>query len=123
MLKEITNLSDTSDNLKRRWFTDNKLDLYVWLDQAGTITEFQLSYNKPENERIVKWTRKDGLSHYHVENGNPSPYKADASVILSGETKLDIVEVRKLFERSARKLNHDLYGFIVTTLTLDQARR
>jgi hypothetical protein len=121
MLKEISNLNDTSDNLKRRWFTDNRLDLYVWVDQDGNIVEFQLSYNKPQDERIVKWTRKNGLSHYHVENGDPSPYKADASAILQGEAKLDIAEVRKIFKQSAPKLDHDLHEFIITRLTPDQA--
>ncbi len=118
MLKEITNLNDTSDNLKRRWFTDNDLDLYVWQDHNGTIMQFQFSYNKPQDERIVKWSNNVGLSHYKVESGDPDPYKADTSAILVGEAHLDIDEVQKIFVRAAGKLDQDLYLFILSRLTL-----
>lgn len=116
MLKEITNLNETSDNLKRRWFTDSKLDLYVWQDHDGAILEFQFGYNKPDDEYIVRWTRDNGLSHHKIQSGETGPYDMDASPILGEPVNRTPEQARKLFVSNAIKLEHDLYEFIVSKL-------
>lgn len=115
MLKEITNLNQTSDNLNRRWFSGEGLDLYLWQDTNGAVTQFQFSYNKPD-ERVVLWTRKDGLSRHSVISENTSPYHMDASAVFGAPSDWPLQEARDLFIRHAQHLEHAVYEFILDKL-------
>lgn len=118
MLEEITNLNQTSDDLKRRWFSGDGLDLYVWQETDGSVAEFQFSYNKPD-ERVVKWTRATGLTRHAVISDNTSPYHMDASTVLGTATDWPLDEARQLFIHHAQALEHALYAFILDKLGQD----
>lgn len=112
MLKEISDLTQTSDDLKRRWFSDETLDMYVWYDNSNEISEFQISYNKQSDEQVLTWNNKSGLSHHGVDSGSTDPKKMKSSPILTEESRHNIELVRKLFMESGKKLEHDLYEYV-----------
>lgn len=116
MLKEISDLTQTSDNLKRRWFSDETLDMYVWYDNSDEISEFQISYNKQSDEQVLTWNIKSGLSNHGVDSGSTNPKKMKSSPILTEQSRHNIELVRKLFMNSGQKLEHDLYEYVLSRL-------
>ena len=116
MLKEISNLSDTSSDLRRRWFSDAKLDLYVWYDKDNQIVEFQLCYDKGSDEQALAWNRETGMSHHTVNNGVTGPDKIKGSPVMTEDTSFNFVKARDLFTVAGQKLEHDLFGFILNRL-------
>jgi hypothetical protein len=116
MLKEISDLSQTTDDLKRRWFSDGNIDLYVWYDNERHIVEFQISYNKDAGERILSWSTASGITCHGVDSGTAGPYKMKASPVMTEETRKDVVLVRDLVNQSGQKLEHDLFEFILVKL-------
>lgn len=53
----------------RRWFSSPSMDLFVWMDEGGEIVSYQLTYNKPHNEKALVWDRKKGFAHLGVDDG------------------------------------------------------
>ncbi|MDB5809236.1 MAG: hypothetical protein JWN94_1358 [Betaproteobacteria bacterium] len=66
MLREITASKRTEGAFERRWYQDDQFDLYVWFDNEGAITHFQLAYDKPTVEKALDWKHSDGFMHYRV---------------------------------------------------------
>ena len=58
--------------LRRRWFSDILMDLYVWEDEAGDLVRFQLCY-KVGAEHAFTWDREDGFTHDRVDDGEGYP--------------------------------------------------
>jgi hypothetical protein len=119
MLTEIVNLSDTSPGLRRRWFTDADMDLYVWYDRHNQPVEFQLCYDKRSEERALAWDSETGLSHHHVDTGEARPDNAKQTALMLENTSPDINRAKALFSQSGQTLDHNLFEFILARLTLD----
>lgn len=119
MLTEIVNLSDTSPGLKRRWFTDADIDLYVWYDRHNRLVEFQLCYDKRGEERVLAWDSETGLSHYHVNTGETRPDNIKQTALMLEDTIPDIGRVKAQFTQSGQTLEHNMFEFILVRLTLD----
>lgn len=118
MLKEISDLTQSSDDLNRRWFSDGDLDLYVWNNKNDEITEFQISYDKDSDEQVLTWNKGSGLSCHMVDTGSTGPDKMKSSPILTDESKHNIEIVKNLIMEKGQKLEHDLYDFILSKLII-----
>jgi hypothetical protein len=71
MLRELQNVQQVIGEAKRRWFFCHDVDLVVWEDEGGTISGFQLAYDKHRNEHSLSWRRDRGFTHYVVDDGEP----------------------------------------------------
>ncbi len=60
MLEEVESVKQQPGENFCRWFSDEYFDLYVWTDPSGTITGFQLCYDKPGKERAFTWFSDSG---------------------------------------------------------------
>ncbi|NNE36987.1 MAG: hypothetical protein HKN08_01680, partial [Gammaproteobacteria bacterium] len=112
MLKEISDLTQTSDDLHRRWFADENLNLYVWQDADHEIAGFQIGYRFNDEELVLTWRNKTGLSNHKVDSGSEDPARVKASPILVEESEANIEYVHNIFEESGQKLEDELYEFI-----------
>ena len=119
MLKEINDLTQTSDDLQRRWFSDEEIDLYVWLDENDTIHEFQISYHTNDNDHVLIWNSASGLFAHSVDSGTLNPSKMKSSPMLTENIEFDVNHIRDLFEKNGKKLEHDLYEFILSRLKIN----
>jgi hypothetical protein len=117
LLTEIVNISDTSPGLRRRWFTDADMDLYVWYDRHQQLVEFQLCYDKRGNEQALAWDSESGLSHHLVNTGDARPDTINQTALLQEETVPDISRVKALFTQTGQTLEHNLFEFILARLT------
>ncbi|MBL8479390.1 MAG: hypothetical protein JNK59_08775 [Sterolibacteriaceae bacterium] len=71
MLRELQNVQQSAGGAKRRWFFCHDLDLVVWEEDSGSISGFQLAYDKHRNEHSVSWRKDRGFTHYVVDDGEP----------------------------------------------------
>ena len=112
MLTEITNTRQNRDEPRRRWFTSNDLDLFVWYDSEDAIIQFQLCYNKGENEQALTWQREAGLTHHFVDDGEGGIYRMKSTVLIDGDLS-DTGNVRQAYIDAGRELDQDLYTFVL----------
>ena len=71
MLRELKKVQQVTGEPKRRWFFAHEIDLVVWEEDNGSITGFQLAYDKHRDEHSISWQKERGFSHYVVDDGEP----------------------------------------------------
>lgn len=81
MLVESKKVRQDEKEERRRWFSDPDFDLIVWQDRSGTVTNFQLCYDKQTEEHAVIWRTGGTLEHYRVDSGEPGPVKNLAPIM------------------------------------------
>ena len=69
MLREIPKVKQIPGDLMRRWFVDEDMDLFVWLDSEEVFSSFQLSYDKPSARKALTCKRDSGFEHMRVDDG------------------------------------------------------
>ncbi|OGT34169.1 MAG: hypothetical protein A2W28_02550 [Gammaproteobacteria bacterium RBG_16_51_14] len=114
MLKEIKNVRQIEGEPTRRWFSDPALDLFVWYGDADDIIKFQLCYGKGANEHALTWSRSSGYSHHGVDDGEGGIYEMKCTPILVPDGAVDIENVCGLFSGLGRKIDHDIFEFVIT---------
>ena len=72
MLREIGYIKQTPGQLFRRWFNDELLDLFVWQEEGGRITGFQLCFDKETDERALTYSEANGYSLHNVHTEESS---------------------------------------------------
>ena len=72
MLYEVRNVRQRKGEGRRRWFTDDFWDLFIWSSDSG-FSRFQLSYGKPNQEACLVWHENAGFSHAVVNPGSLRP--------------------------------------------------
>ncbi len=112
MLSEIRKVRQISGDPKRRWFNDEKMDLVLWLDDAGEFSGFQLSYNKPYAEKAVTWSCLRGFSHQGIDNGESRPGKYKGTPILVPDGTLDSWSLCGEFRSRAKNLDGVIVDFV-----------
>jgi hypothetical protein len=105
MLTEIINLTKTSRELDRRWFSDPAIDLYVWYDHNKKIVEFQISYDKDTTDKILSWDTESGFTNHNVDSGNVEPNKMKPSPILTRGEQQNIDYVKIILQPLLRNWN------------------
>jgi len=69
MFREITAARQYDNEPRRRWFSSDGQDLFVWQSDTGAIVAFQLCYSKLINEHAIYWRSDRGHAHVRVGNG------------------------------------------------------
>jgi len=72
MLREIGYIKQSPGQLFRRWFNDELLDLFVWQEEGGRITGFQLCFDKDKGERALSYSEAEGYSLHNVHTEESS---------------------------------------------------
>jgi hypothetical protein len=118
MLKETLNALQPPGESRRRCFTDRDTDLYVWYDDSDQVLQFQFCYDKGPDEKAFTWSGVHGISHHSVDDGaRGGGFTAKGTPILTGRTALDVAPLIALFRDHGRKLEHDLYEFVLEKMS------
>jgi hypothetical protein len=115
MLKEVESVKQQPGEDFLRWFRDEYFDLYVWTDQGGTITGFQLCYDKPGDEHALTWLSGEGFTHHRIDPGDQNPAK-NRSPILVQDGVFQGDEVERRFAESSQTLDAGLAEFVTRKL-------
>lgn len=61
------------------------MDLFIWMDDEDEIVGYQLSYNKPHDEKALVWDREKGFTHLGVDDGaRPGKHPGSPLLIKDG---------------------------------------
>ena len=72
MLYEIPHPRQSNHRHKKRWFTSCDMDLFIWFSDDMPI-QFQLTYDKRQQEKAISWGFDRGFRHYLVDSGEDFP--------------------------------------------------
>jgi hypothetical protein len=68
-MREIEGVSADAES-RRRWFHDDYFDLFVWQDNGGQVTLFELCYGADASGRALVWYKDRGFFHDGVGKGD-----------------------------------------------------
>ncbi len=111
MLYEVKKVKQEPGEGKKRWFTDDYFDLFIWIDEDGVLSSFQLSYDKGHDERVVTWTRKGGIRHTGVDDGESNPLSS-MTPLLRTDGVFANSEIAEKFRRESGHINPKLADFV-----------
>jgi hypothetical protein len=118
MLREIPGTRQIRGEPRRRWFSSEFMDLYVWYDTAGDPLGFQLCYGKPSAERAFTWFRPGNFSHMRVDKGGREGAdgggKGTPLLVLDG--LFEAPAVAREFERECRDLPAELVALVAAKI-------
>ena len=113
MLREIKEISQKRGEPKKRWFTSLSMDLFVWLSEEEEIISYQLTYNKPHDEKALTWNREKGFSHSGVDDGSRSG-KHPGSPLLVKDGVIKPTKIISMLRKDAGDLKPWIKNFIVS---------
>lgn len=122
-LREIADVRQETEGVRRRWFTSDAMDLIVWVDDCDQPSGFQFCYERGTEEFALSWFEESGLSHVGVDDGETdSGLQYKATPVLTTDSELDTHYVRALFANSAHAVPETITRFIlehIDTMCLD----
>jgi len=120
MLKEIMPIQNSCHHVKKRWYSNRDMDLFIWLEHNAPV-KFLLSYNKQQTEHAIGWQRDDGFVHFLVNTGETESgcytggYK-QAPILLALINKFDAYQVARSFLNSSKNIETHIADFIYARL-------
>lgn len=81
MLRELANVQQVRGEPLRRWFFCHEMDLVIWENPDGSISAFQLAYDKPHKEHSLYWRQDKGFAHFVVDDGEPLAEENDTPLL------------------------------------------
>ena len=115
MLREISIARKVHGAYERRWYEDERSDLFVWFDPGGDIARFQLTYDKPNAEKAIDWKRGRGFMNMRVDDGaNPGHHAGTPLLSMGGAFAKDRVIER--FREHAADIDAKVSTFVLQTL-------
>ena len=111
MLREIA-ARQISGEPRRRWFTSPDIDLFVWMDEAGAPTGFQLCYDKQMREHALTWTAAAGYSHMAVDGGESRPGRYKGTPILVANGSIDVEGILEQLRSQAGSLPAEVLDLV-----------
>ncbi len=96
-------------------FSDDYFDLIVWTGQNGSVSGFQLCYDKYTKERALTWTEENGYSHERIDDGEANPSK-NLTPILVPDGICPIQKIIELFLLRSVEMDPQLRSFVVDKL-------
>lgn len=73
MFTEIQNVRQIKGEPRRRWFSDEGLELIVWLGRGKSIIGFQFCYEINQKPKALTWQQHDGFLHSGIDDGASRP--------------------------------------------------
>ena len=92
----------------RRWFSNSHFDLVVWYRPDETVEGFELSYDKADKEKAVRWFAGKGLSYYYIDSGEQSPLANRTPMLVAMKGRPEMGRVFSSLETSDTWLPVDL---------------
>lgn len=122
MLKEVRKTRQIKDEMPRRWFTDNAMDLIVWFGDDNKIAAFQLCYDKPFAEHALSWRPGSGFTHNRVDDGEGKPGGHKGTPLLVPDGEFNLMKIAEKFKSSSAEIDNDIAEFIYNQLNKEAGR-
>jgi Uri superfamily endonuclease len=122
MLTEYRNVRQNPGEDRRRWFSDEDIDLIVWQADSGRLSGFQLCYNKQRTEHALMWRAGQSLEHYRVDNGEPGP-RQNLSPMMANAPLLQVGDVQDRFAARSAEIDADVRNQVLAVLNKERKPR
>ncbi len=116
MLREIQNVKQNSDELPRRWYSDEDIDLIVWISDDGSVAGFQLAYDKLKIEHALTWNHQSEFLHNKVDDGEGRPGKYKATPVLVPDGDFPAALITERFKSRAADIDDAVSSFVYEML-------
>ncbi len=116
MLREVEHVGQVPNEPRRRWFSGETMELYVWCEDSGEIYGFQLCYGKGRDERALTWLKDKGFTHRRVDDGEDTLEAFKMTPILVPDGVFAKDEVLASFEAQSGKVDSDIVEFVAEKL-------
>ena len=117
MLREIVHIRQPEPERRQRWFTDDNLDLTVWLNDGLKVSSFQLCYDKQySEEKAITWTEGKGHIYNRVNGGESQVSGMKPSAMLTPTNTHTISPVSQEFWRRSQEIDKEIVSFVFDTL-------
>ncbi len=117
MLRELRDVRQIPGESHRRCFTDDVMDLTVWVSEKGEIRGIELCYDKGKHERAARWTLAEGFVHQKVDDGERGPYEHKATPILVPDGEFPASKISRLFQMKSRDIDRPIADFVLSRLS------
>jgi len=124
MLREIV-ISRIQDGVHfRRWYQDERMDLFVWFNDEDDIVRFQLAYDKPRSEKAIDWKHDRGFTHSRIDDSTDPSHHPGSPLMISGGVFAKKRVIAEFRER-ATNIEPRVATFVLATLIAyrDEHRR
>jgi len=121
MLHEIPNVRQIPGEGRRRWFTDAYFDLIVWYAEDGSLTGFQLCYDKEGEERAFTWNRGHACVHESTDSSE-LPGHSKMSPVLTGGSPAPARNIAVRFMQQSANVEPAIVRVVFTTICAYPAR-
>jgi hypothetical protein len=111
-ITEVLPARQIGDEPLRRWFRSADFDLFVWFDESGDPTGFQLCDDKPRGEHALTWTRELGFRHTAVDDGENVGLWYRASPSLAAGGSFDARRLSDSFAAVCTQLPAEVAAFV-----------
>ncbi|RPJ09266.1 MAG: hypothetical protein EHM28_02040 [Spirochaetaceae bacterium] len=111
MMKEFSDVRQIPGEGKRRWFCDAYFDLIVWYQEDGSISGFQLCYDKGKKERALTWYRDHGYSHDKIDGGDNPGYQKRTPILVA-DGLFDSSEIAERFKMESIGIDPQIADFV-----------
>ena len=115
MLREILFVKQERKKDKRRWFTDEYWDLYVWVRTNGSYSGFQICYGKTDFQRALTWMDGGEPSHTGVRE-DESPAESNMAAVLVADGAFDVRGVAERFRQDSEEIDPEVRGYVAGKL-------
>jgi hypothetical protein len=115
VMREIIGIRQEGGALRKRWFTDSRCDLFVWMDAQGRIVRFQLCYDKPAHEHVLDWREGVGVQHGRVDDGEVGTWW-DMTPIIVADGAFDAEAVVDVLRERAAGVPAAIVEFVAARL-------
>jgi Uri superfamily endonuclease len=122
MLTELKNIRQNPGENRRRWFSDEDLDLIVWQAESGRVSAFQLCYDKQRAEHALMWRSGQTLEHYRVDGGEPGP-RQNLSPMMESAPLPQVGDVQDRFAARSADIDSDVRAQVLAVLEEERAPR
>ena len=116
MLQEVSQVRQIENENPRRWFSSQDMDLTVWVEKDGTISGFELCYDKEKDERALRWLRGAGFLHERVDDGESRPGRFKGTPILVPDGLFDARAVAERFRIASSRIDQLIATFVYEQL-------
>ena len=99
----------------KRFFTDDLFDLYVWYTKKnGSITGFQLVYEKWTNPRAFTWLKDKGYRHDRIDGYDSNRWNLTPILVANGY--LDKKSIADKFFEHSKRIDKEIVTLVYRTL-------
>jgi len=117
VLREISFVKQERRADRKRWFTDDDWDVYVWNRADGSFSGFQLCYDKTGYQRAFTWMEGQAPAHTAIlEHSNSGGTHDQSSPLLVSDGTADIRGLATSFWQVSRDIDPRVRNHVAAKL-------